>query len=114
MLWWSLTAFYAACIFAISSIPGDDLPRIGIGDKLIHALVFGGLAILTCRALRLQCPAWSVSAVGSLAVLTTFAYGCVDEVHQGFVSGRQPELADALADGIGAALAIWGWKKAAL
>ena len=114
ILWWFLTALYAACIFVISSIPGDDLPQIGIGDKLVHALVFGGLAILTCRALRLQCPAWSVRAVGGLAVLATLAYGCVDEMHQGFVSGRQPELADALADGVGAALAGWGWKKATL
>jgi VanZ family protein len=111
---WALTALYAAGIFVISSIPGDDLPQIRISDKLSHALVFGGLAVLTCRALRFQNPTWSGRAVGGLAVLTTFAYGCLDEVHQAFVSGRQSELADALADGLGAVVASWGWNKAKL
>ena len=114
ILRWTLTAFYAAGIFVISSIPGDDLPQMRIGDKLLHALLFGGLAVLTCRALRFQYPKWSGHAVAGVAVLTTFAYGCLDEVHQAFVSGRQSELADALADGVGAAVASWGWNKAKL
>ena len=96
---WALAVLYAAGIFAFSGIPGDDLPQVGIGDKLVHALVFAGLAVLTCRALRLQYPAWSGCAVAGLAVLVTFAYGCLDEVHQGFVSGRRSEVADALANG---------------
>ena len=109
---WALTAGYAAAIFAYSSIPGDELPHIGIGDKLAHALVFGGLAVLTCRAIELQNPTLSGRAVAGIAVLATFAYGCLDEGHQAFVSGRQAELADALADGVGAAAASWGWNQA--
>ena len=109
---WTLTAIYAAAIFANSSIPGDDLPRIGIDDKLVHALVFGGLAVLTCRALTLQYPTCSGRAVGGLAVVATFAFGCLDEGHQVFVSGRHAELADALANGFGAAAGSWGWNRA--
>lgn len=112
VLRWTLTALYAAGIFAVSSVRGDGLPQVGIGDKLLHALVFGGLAVLACRALRLQFPAWSGGAVGGLAVLATFAYGGLDEAHQGFVSGRQSELADALANGVGAVAASWGWNRA--
>lgn len=112
VLRWVLTALYAAGIFAVSSIPGRDLPQVGMSDKLLHALLFAGLAVLMCRALRLQHPTWTRRAVGGLAVLATFAYGCLDEVHQTFVSGRQPELADALADGVGAAVASWGWHTA--
>lgn len=114
ILRWTAAALYAAGIFVVSSIPGNDLPRVGIGDKLLHALLFAGLAVLTCRALRLQYPAWTGRAVGGLAVLATFAYGCLDEAHQAFVSGRQSELADALADGVGAAVASWGWNQARL
>ena len=109
---WALAVLYAAGIFAFSGIPGDDLPQVGIGDKLVHALVFAGLAVLTCRALRSQYPSWSGCAVAGLAVLVTFAYGCLDELHQGFVSGRRSEVADALANGVGAVAAGWGWRKA--
>ena len=108
---WALPVLYAAGIFAFSGIPGDDLPQVGIGDKLVHALVFAGLAVLTCRALRLQNPGWSGCAVAGLAVLVTFAYGCLDELHQGFVSGRRSDLADALANGAGAVAAAWAWKR---
>ena len=109
---WALAVLYAAGIFAFSGIRGDDLPQVGIGDKLVHALVFAGLAVLVCRALRSQYPRWSGCAVAGLAVLATFAYGCLDELHQGFVSGRRSELADALANGVGAAAAGWGWRQA--
>ena len=112
VLRWILTTLYAAGIFVISSIPGADLPQVTISDKLLHGLLFGGLAVLACRALRVQYPTWSGGAVGCLAALSTFAYGCLDEVHQGFVSGRQSDLADVLADGVGAAVASWGWNKA--
>jgi VanZ family protein len=110
---WALAILYAAGIFVVSSIPGNDLPQLKIGDKLVHVLVFGGLAILSCRALRLQKPTWSRQAVAVLSVLATVAYGCLDEGHQSFVSERQAELSDVMADGVGALLAGWGWNKAA-
>lgn len=109
---WTLVILYAAAISVVSSIPGNDLPRLKTSDKLVHALAFGGLALLICRALRLQKPAWSQRAVAVLGVLATIAYGCFDEGYQSFVSGRRAELADVVADGVGALLAGWGWNKA--
>ena len=110
---WALVALYAAGIIAVSSIPGDDLPQLGISDKLLHALAFGGLAVLTCRALRLHNPTWSPRRVVGFGVLAVVVYGGFDEGYQTFVSGRRSELADVMADGIGALLAGWGWFKAA-
>lgn len=110
---WGLAALYAAGIFLVSSVPGGDLPQLGIGDKLLHGLVFGGLAISICRALSLQKPGWSQGAVVILSVLATVAYGCLDEGHQSFVSERRAELSDVMTDGVGALLAGWGWNKAA-
>ena len=89
------------------------MPQLRIGDKLLHGLVFGGLAVLICRTLRLQKPTWSQRAVVVLSVLTTVAYGCLDEAHQSFVSERRAELSDVVADGVGALLAGWGWSKVA-
>ena len=110
---WALAILYAAGIFVVSSIPGNDLPQLKIGDKLVHVLVFGGLAVLICRALRLQKPTWSRQAVVIFGVLATVAYGCFDEGHQSFVCERQAELSDVMVDGVGALLAGWGWNKAA-
>lgn len=110
---WTLVILCAAGMFVVSSIPGNDLPRLKMSDKLFHALAFGGLALLICRALRLQKPMWSQRTVAVLGVLTAIAYGCLDESHQSFVSGRRAELADVVADGAGALLAGWGWHKAA-
>ena len=110
---WIAVFLYAAGIFVVSSIPGDDLPPLKMGDKLLHALTFGGLAVLICRVVRLQKPAWPQRAVVALGVLATVAYGCLDEGHQSFVSGRRAELSDVVADGVGALLAAWGWNKAA-
>ena len=110
---WTLVILYAAGVFVVSGTPGHDLPRLKMSDKLVHALAFGGLALLICRALRLQKPAWSQRAVAVLSVLAAVAYGCLDEGHQSFVSGRRAELADVVADGVGALLAGWGWNQAA-
>ena len=110
---WALAVLYAAGIFVVSGIPGGDLPALTINDKLLHALVFGGLAVLICRALRLQKPAWSRRAVTVLGILATVAYGCIDEGHQSFISERRAELSDVVADAAGALLAGWGWNKAA-
>lgn len=112
ILRWTLVILYAAGMFVVSSTPGNDLPRLKMSDKLVHALAFGGLALLICRALRLQKPAWSQPTVAVLGVLATVAYGCFDEGHQSFVSGRRAELADVVADGVGALLAGGGWNQA--
>jgi len=47
-----------------------------------------------------------------VGVLIAAAYGATDELHQYFVPGRQADVADLLADAIGAiaaAGAIWAW-----
>ena len=110
---WALVTLYAAGIIAVSSIPGDDLPQVGMGDKLLHGLAYGGLAVLMCRALRLQNPTWSPRRVVGVGVLAAVVYGGFDEGYQTFVSERRAELSDVVADGMGALLAGWGWSKAA-
>ncbi|MBK7863377.1 MAG: VanZ family protein [Archangiaceae bacterium] len=68
-------------------------------DKVTHAIEYGVLAALLLRAT--QRPA--------LSLLSTFAYGVSDEVHQYFVPGRTASPFDALADLTGAGLvcALW-------
>jgi VanZ family protein len=103
---------YAGIIFVGSSFPGDDLPSLGVSDKLLHAMEFGVLAFLLCRALRAQMPSRSRYFIMVVSILATIGYGLGGETHQWFVAGRTPDLADLVADSLGACLMAWTWVKA--
>jgi len=67
-------------------------------DKAVHATVFGGIAFLL----------W-VGSAGRGAFLIWSAVvlvGALDETHQMFVPGRDPDLHDLYADGMGAAAVL--------
>jgi len=108
---WVLLGGYAACIFALSSIPGQALPDVRVSDKLIHTGEYGLLGLLICRVLTAQLPTWPRSRIALLSLLAAICYGATDEFHQLFVPARAAELADLAADSLGAALAAWGWLK---
>lgn len=109
---WLLVFVYISSIFAVSAIPGGTLPKVDISDKLLHVVEFGILAFLLCRALRAQVPTYSRYCIMVISILATIGYGATDEVHQLLVAQRTSDLADLVADGLGACLAAWGWYKA--
>jgi len=95
----------AAVFFASgqSNLATPDLGWIPSGDKLVHFGVFGLLATLVVRVFfdgqrRLR------SALIALALVS--AYGLSDEVHQSFTPGRAVEVADWVADTLGATIAV--------
>ena len=63
-------------------------------DKAVHASVFGTIALLL----------WAgFAGRGAVLVCTlTILLGALDETHQMFVPGRDPDLHDLYADGLGA------------
>ncbi len=101
----------AALIFGLSSIPGDRLTLhvFDRQDLVAHALVFGILAYLICRALTREVP-WSPAARAGVALLAAGLYGISDELHQALVPFRHPDWRDALADLAGAALGAGAWR----
>ncbi|MSU51919.1 MAG: VanZ family protein [Opitutaceae bacterium] len=79
-------------------------------DKVAHCLVFGLLATLVVRNGFLPKYAW-------LAVALVSLFGATDEWHQSFTPGRSVEIADWVADTLGAAVALyarWGWYRVRL
>lgn len=102
---------YAGMIFVLSALPGESLPSVAISDKLLHALEFGGLTVLLCRALRAYIITRSARHVAVVSVLIAVCYGLVDEAHQLLVPQRLADFADLVADGCGALLAAWAWLK---
>ena len=106
---WLPALAWAGVIFMLSSQPVLPSPP-GVNDKLAHAVAYGVLAA-GCL-LGATAGYWQRVTRGTvgLALLLAVVYGASDEFHQIFVPGRTPDLADLLADTIGASIvlgALW-------
>lgn len=96
-----------ALFFGGGGPPPPDGPGelIGISsDKLLHAVAFLVLALLTARAVRYELPDRPRSWRIGLAVALSVATGVLLEVYQLALPDRSAEVADAVADSIGAVL----------
>lgn len=99
--WWPPLA-WAALILIVSSTPATDLPATNVSDKLEHAGAYFVLAVLVVRSL-LGTPVPKRALVLAAGIS---AFGAVDEWHQQFIPGRDPDPVDWGADSIGAAAGI--------
>jgi hypothetical protein len=106
---------YAGLIFALSSVPGSALPHHGRftdwSYNVLHAPLFGGLALLAGSALvvPLRESRTTLTPRGAIACLSIcFLYALFDEFHQSYVRGRAPDSIDLVTDlaGIGAAIVL--------
>src|ERR1044071_4115808 len=90
---WLPALVWAAFLFFMSSIPGDDLPGADIPfrGKGAHAAVDAGPGALCFRPLRRAAPALAPRWAAALAVLIATVYGVTDEGHQAFVPKRSPD-----------------------
>ena len=116
ILWyWLPVVLYAGAIFYWSNQqhPEENLPSFlfeEFSDKVLHAVEYGILALLCCRAFRWAAgPAVAQQAV-VLAIVTASIYGMTDEVHQVFVPFRESGWQDWLADTIGATIGALSWR----
>ena len=101
---WLPPAAFMALLYLASA--GEILPSMQeIPDKLMHLAAYTVLGLLFLRAFHGGVPGGLRLMPVVLAVAATAAYGALDEFHQGFVEGRQQELADFAADLGGALLA---------
>ena len=105
-----------ALIFALSSMsqPPQVPGGFEIDDGVAHAVAYGVLSVVLLRGLAgARWRGVRVRAAG-MAVLLATLYGGTDEVHQRFVPGRTAEIADLIADAVGAAAAaglVWAWHR---
>ena len=113
--YWTPVVLYAGTIYYLSSQSHleEHLPSFlleAVSDKVLHAVEYGVLAFLCCRAFRWAAgPAVARQAV-VLAIVTASIYGITDEVHQVFVPLRESSWQDWLADTIGAAIGAVSWR----
>ena len=112
LLLWVPIAAYMVVIFGLSSVSSVPPLPGGMSDKEAHSLLYSGLGALVVRALArggwVGVRPFALAGAVAVAVL----YGLTDEFHQLYVPGREFDLHDLAADGIGAgaaAAAIWAW-----
>ena len=111
---WAPVAVYMAAIFWASSLHVLPGAVSGFPDWLLHSACYGGLALVSLRAV--SGGKWPGVTTGTLAaaLIICAVYGASDEFHQSFVPGRAVEFRDWRNDVTGAALglgAAWAWGK---
>jgi VanZ family protein len=102
---WAILAAYAAAVLIVSVIPIQAEAPISRLDKAAHVceyLLFAWLLIRAIRTTLMRQPeylwwAWVYAT----------SYGLLIELIQGLLPWRSGNLADALANGVGAALGVW-------
>lgn len=100
---WLPFACWAALVLTLTSIPNPNVPSVPGGDKAAHAIMYGilgGLAAYALAGVRRPLLAHSVAMLGIAAL------AALDEWHQMFIPGRSADVADWVADVLGAALVL--------
>ncbi len=94
-----------AVIFAFSAQPSSALPDYGWWNLLWetggHFIGYALLGAAWMYAVRRRPAAWTLSVL----------YAFSDEFHQSFVPGRAADWRDILVDALGAALAVYLWRR---
>lgn len=89
-------------IFVASSIPMAKLPSLeNYSDKVVHAGVFFMFCWLSHIAFFHQTNASIKKYSLLIAFSLTVLYGFLDEYHQSYTPGRQPDQYDLVADAFG-------------
>lgn len=106
---WVLFCIWAATIFILSSLTGEELqvmpgPLLAF-DKLVHALAFAAGAVLLALALK-QTLGVHKGRLFWFTILGIALFGAFDEIHQLFTPGRTgADFLDWIADMIGGSIA---------
>ncbi len=96
---------YFSLIFWLSDQSSLPAPQwFEYQDKLHHAMAYFVMALLVWRGFRHLFTSPIIVVFLSIAFCSLFGWS--DEWHQSFVEGRQSDLADWVADTVGALLAM--------
>jgi VanZ family protein len=98
---------YWIILFVLTTLPGNDLPNVGINDKIEHFIGYFVLGFLLSLTLLFQNKFLRIRKYFAFVSGFIIAlYAALDEIHQLFVPGRDCEFLDWTADMIGASIGI--------
>lgn len=103
-----MVAVYSVAILVLGLMRAGAIPQVAFNasDKVMHALVFGGLAVLVYRLSCLLGPRLKNTLHAMIGVVFATGFGVLLEILQMFTSYRSAEFADAIADFLGASLCV--------
>jgi VanZ family protein len=98
---------YWILLFIATSLPTTNLPSVAVSDKIKHFSAFFGLSVLLSLTLLYQNRIILFKKhFLSVALIISSFYGLLDEIHQGFIPGRNNEFLDWVADSLGAMVGV--------
>lgn len=98
----TLLVIYWIVLFIATSLPGKEVPDVGISDKIEHFTAYGFLSILLYLTFLSQKKYRLFSRNPALfTILIISLYGIMDELHQLLIPGRSCDIHDFFADFIG-------------
>lgn len=106
---WRRAAAWAALILVATTVPLPSAAPVGWVAELhlnlaVHTVLYAGLGWFVAGALE-RTGRWERLALFT-ALAAGLVFAAVDEMHQRWIPGRTPELADWAADGVGLALGL--------
>jgi VanZ family protein len=103
LIYWLPLILYCLFIYIQSANPSpEQIPSIPFFDKVLHFAAYGIMGILFYRAYQTLRIKNNIKMLMLLSMVSASLYGISDEIHQSFVPFREAEVADAIADIIGA------------
>lgn len=100
----TLLVLYWAALAVATHLPAVVVPETRLTDKSIHFIAFFGLSVLLGAAWAARRP-WG-RRVALSVVITIAVYAALDELTQGLIPGRSPDLRDWYYDVGGAIAAV--------
>lgn len=98
---------YWIILLVLTTLPGKDLPKTGISDKIEHFAAYFFLGLLLSLTLLFQNKFLKIKKIFALiSGVIIGLYAALDEIHQLFVPGRYCDIFDWTADMIGASIGI--------
>ena len=102
-LYWLPLIVYCLAIYIQSDLPSpEQIPSFEFSDKILHFLAYAVMGVLFYRAYQTLRIKDNLRMLTLLSMLSASLYGISDEIHQSFVAFREAEVADVIADVIGA------------
>ena len=106
--YWFPLILYCILIFLQSSFPSfKSFPELLYTDKLFHFAAYAVLGALFFRAYKTLKIKRNDILLILLSILSSSLYGMSDELHQYFVSCRNAEYIDVLADVLGSIFGVF-------
>ncbi len=103
LLYWLPLVLYCLLIYIQSANPSPEhIPLFPFADKALHFFAYGFMGILFYRAYQTLGIRDNIQMLMLLSAVSASLYGISDEIHQSFVPFREAEVADVIADILGA------------